>query len=118
MLTSSLSEYFVTRGKLPVYYSSTKHDLFQTLFSPAFIAPLRLSVCFFSPLTVAQLKTELLGSKFNSILEETTVRFLKIPIKKQRKLENASPARISASVHFAVRLQICLVFRCFIAKAH
>lgn len=34
---------------------------------------------FFSPLTLTQLKTELLGSKFNSILEETTVRFLNKP---------------------------------------
>ena len=34
------------------------------------------SVSLFSLLTVAQLKTELLGSKFNSILEETTVSVL------------------------------------------
>lgn len=39
---------------------------------------------FFSPLTLAQLKTELLGSKFNSILEETTVRFQNKPNKQDR----------------------------------
>lgn len=39
---------------------------------------------FFSPLTLAQLKTELLGSKFNSILEETTVRFLNKPNQQDR----------------------------------
>lgn len=39
---------------------------------------------FFSPLTLTQLKTELLGSKFNSILEETTVRFLNKPNKQDR----------------------------------
>lgn len=57
---------------------------------------------FFSPLTLAQLKTELLGSKFNSILEETTVRFLKekkkkSPLKAQASVTDASP-RFSASV--------------------
>ena len=50
---------------------------------------------FLSPLTPAQLKTELLGSKFNSILEETTVRFLnKSPLKAQ--VTDAS-RRMSAS---------------------
>lgn len=67
---------------------------------------------FFSPLTLAQLKTELLGSKFNSILEETTVRFLnKSPLKAQASVTDASP-RISASVSctlpFVSRTAFCM----------
>lgn len=50
---------------------------------------LSVLVCFFSPLTVAQLKTELLGSKFNSILEETTVRFPdKYLLRKKHKIKS------------------------------
>lgn len=56
---------------------------------------------FLSPLTPAQLKTELLGSKFNSILEETTVRFLNKSPLKTASVTDASP-RISASAFCAL----------------
>lgn len=67
------------RRNLSHYRSNShNHDLFKHCF--LLLSLLLCIFClFFSPLTLAQLKTELLGSKFNSILEETTVRFLNKP---------------------------------------
>lgn len=65
-------------------YSSHNHDLSKNIVFSCFHRFSAIFCLFFSPLTLAQLKTELLGSKFNSILEETTVRFLNKPNKQDR----------------------------------